>query len=301
MSPRYVPHIEICVCTYRRPAELARLVRELLILETENRFTYSIVVVDNERGEPGREILESIESPVAIRYLSEPRRGIAWARNTAVRHATGDLVALLDDDEIPPRKWLLRLLDCLDQHPEATGVLGPVRPTYERATPQWVVDGRFYERPTQITGTVLSWRQCRTGNCLLRRGVFLGPGDPFDPRFVCGEDQEFFRSRIEQGHVFIWCDEAAVEEPVPPGRWRRGFLLRRAAQRGAFSLRHGEPRARLIATSMAAFPLYVLAMLLSVPLGQTQFMRCAYKAGYHAGRLVGLSGHDIAGTEYITE
>ncbi len=39
------------------------------------------------------------------------RRGSAWARNRGIEHASGDYIAFLDDDCIPPSDWLERLLD----------------------------------------------------------------------------------------------------------------------------------------------------------------------------------------------
>jgi len=40
---------------------------------------------------------------------------------------------------------------------------------------------------------------------------------------------------IERGHAFVWCNEAVVYEVVPPVRWRRTFMLRRALLRGKVS------------------------------------------------------------------
>ena len=56
---------------------------------------------------------------------------------------------------------------------------------------------------------------------------------PFNPEFRQGEDQDFFRRMIDHGHVFIWCNEAVAYEVVPPIRWKRTFMLKRALLRGA--------------------------------------------------------------------
>ena len=42
------PHISVCVCTYKRLDYLKRLLRELDGQDTNDLFTYSLVVVDND-------------------------------------------------------------------------------------------------------------------------------------------------------------------------------------------------------------------------------------------------------------
>src|SRR5262245_27999164 len=48
-------HISVCVCTFKRPALVADLLRALLRQATEAKFTYSIVVVDNDFQGSARE------------------------------------------------------------------------------------------------------------------------------------------------------------------------------------------------------------------------------------------------------
>src|SRR5262245_23547681 len=96
--------ISVCICTYRRPELLGRLLRELAMQETGGLFTYSVIVVDNDRAETARPVVAAaiIESfPVPITYCVEPRQSIARARNRAVATATADFIAFIDDDELP--------------------------------------------------------------------------------------------------------------------------------------------------------------------------------------------------------
>src|SRR5438128_13077 len=85
---------------------------------------------------------------------------------------------------------------------------------------------------------VIDVTQARSGTVLLQSHLFAGYAQPF--RAVCleGSDQEFFKRMMQKGHVFIWCNEAVVYEVVPPPRWKRSFLVRRALFRGIFSLRN---------------------------------------------------------------
>src|SRR5437879_2825163 len=232
-------HISVCVCTYRRRYLLRRLLEGLGYQDTNGLFTYSIVVTDNDSLQSARDVVLDFAaaSPIPIRYCVEPRQNIALARNKAVENADGDFIAFIDDDEFPTKCWLLTLFIACNEY-GVDGVLGPVKPHFDDAPPKWVVNGRFYERPTYDTGFVIDWRKGRTGNVLLKRRLFADEAKPFRSEFRTGEDQDFFRRMIEKGHAFIWCNEAVVYEVVAPIRWKRSFMLRRALLRGANSLAH---------------------------------------------------------------
>lgn len=293
------PHICVCVCTYKRPDLLSRSLNALCGQETGGLFSYSIVVVDNDQAESGQAVANAV-SVVPMKYCVEPRQNIALARNKAVENATGDFVAFLDDDEFPDRKWLLTLFQTLREY-KVDGVLGPVKPYFEDGAPRWVIDGGFYERPIHRTGLVVNWQQCRTGNVLLKRELFADDVQPFRPECLSGEDQDFFRRKIGKGHTFIWCNEAPVHEVVPPVRWKRSFLVRRALLRGVFAQRnHGLQPLRIL-QAVIGVPAYAAALPVALVLGQARFMTCVFKLSYYAGRLCALLGINPIGGQYVTE
>src|SRR6516225_3331687 len=234
-----VPHVCICICTFRRPDILKRLLGALKKQRTGERFSYSILVVDNDNQESARNAVELFvaESSVPVQYVVEQRQNISLARNRAAASARGEYVAFIDDDEIPPDAWLLTLFSAIEEF-QVDGVLGPVKPQFDNAPPRWVIDGKFYERRSYPTGFVIDGAKGRTGNVLLKKQVFDYPDPPFRPEFITGEDQDFFRRMIEKGHLFIWCDEAVAYEVIPPVRWNRRFMLKRALLRGDIALLH---------------------------------------------------------------
>ena len=296
------PHISVCVCTYKRPALLRRSLETVCAQRTDGLFNYSVVVADNDAAESGRAIVAEIatHSQVSINYCVESRQNIARARNKAVENATGNFVAFIDDDELASDAWLLTLFGTISES-GADGVLGPVNPHFDDGAPQWVIKGGFYDRPIHPTGMVLSWKQCRTGNVLLKRELLTEDAHPFNPECLSGEDQEFFRRKIGERRTFLWCHEAAVHEVVPAVRWKRSFLLRRALFRGIFAQRnHGLQPWRVLQAAISA-PAYAVLLPLALVFGQTMFMICLFKLSYHAGRLFALFGFNPIQQAYVTE
>ncbi|MBZ5698181.1 MAG: glycosyltransferase [Acidobacteriia bacterium] len=296
------PHISVCICTYKRPDFLKRLLGELGGQNTNGLFTYSIVVAENDHLRSAERAVTdfAVASSVPIKYCVEPRQNIAQARNKAIMNAKGDFVAFIDDDEFPTKQWLLTLFKTLKEY-KVDGVLGPVKPYFDAEAPQWVIQGGFYDRPMHRTGLLLDWSKCRTGNVLLKSQLFAEDAQPFRPEFLSGEDQDFFKRMIEKGCAFIWCNEAVVYEVVPPVRWKRSFLVRRALMKGVFSLHnHGSSPLRIL-ESLMAVPAYAAALLVVLLLGQARFMSYVYKFCYHVGRLLALVGVNPIRQPYVTD
>jgi succinoglycan biosynthesis protein ExoM len=281
-------HVSVCVCTYRRPVMLQRLLAEIERQEANGAFTFSVVIADNDVEQSAAAVVEQFTSraTLSVKYCCEPRTNIALARNRALANATGDFIAFIDDDEFPTPTWLARMLAVCESHVVA-GVLGPVRPHFESSPPDWLIKGGFHERPEHPTGRVMAWEECRTGNILFRRDILRNVTEPFDPAFgTGGEDKDFFMRMTRQGHVFVWCNEGAVYETVPTERWRRSYLFRRALLRGKNILKHPTGRARMLFTSAVAVPVYSLMLLPCALGGQHYFVKYCIKLCDHLGRLL---------------
>lgn len=300
-AEQVVPHVCVCVCTYKRPHALKRLLLHLQGLETGNLFTYSIVVVDNDEARSAEAAVKEMSAslPVPLLYDVEPRRSIALARNKAVAIARGEFLALIDDDEFPAPDWLLSLFNTCAQY-QVDGVLGPVIRHFDESPPTWFRKSSFYDRRVNPTGMAVNWKAARTGNVLLKAHVMSGE-TPFRPEFRAGEDQDFFRRKIEQGFAFIWSAEARVMEAIPPARWKRSYVLRKAALQGATAALQPDCGAVSIAKSIVAVPLYALCLPFALLFGHHRFMALLLKIADHGGKLLARVGINPIKEEYVSE
>src|SRR5262245_26718838 len=132
---------------------LNRLLCALADQATNGRFTYSIVVADNDRAESARPAVAAFTqcSLLQVSYCVEQRQNIGLARNAALQNAHGDFLAFIDDDEFPIAEWLLNLYHTYERY-SVEGVLGPVLPHFDEEPPRWVRKGGFFNRPRHQTG-----------------------------------------------------------------------------------------------------------------------------------------------------
>lgn len=285
-------HISVCICTYRRPLLLKRLLTKLTRQDTKGFFSFSAVVADNDHRQSAKQVVSEFAatSPIPIIYCIEPEQNIALARNKAMENAKGDFIALIDDDEIPVADWLCNLFKSCNAY-GVDGVLGPVRPYFEHKQPQWAIKGKFFDRPEHDTGYKLDCSETRTGNVLFRREILNGIDYPFRSEFGTGsEDVDFFRRMMGRGRIFVWCNDAGVYETVPPARCKRGYQIRLALLRGGNSLKHRTGRMRNILKSLIVVPVYGFSLPFLFIVGDHHFMKYLIKFFDHAGRLMALLG-----------
>ena len=100
-----IPSATVAVCTRDRPDDLRRCLDALVLLPDDGQ---EILIVDNcPSSEATYRIVEAYPR---IRYVREDRPGLDFARNRALREATHEVVAFIDDDAAPDRGWLRALL-----------------------------------------------------------------------------------------------------------------------------------------------------------------------------------------------
>ncbi len=287
-------HISVCVCTFKRQELLERLLVALGDQQTDELFTYGVVVVDNDEARSAEPIVIACRAltSIPIDYYTESRKGIPLARNKAVLHSRGDFVAFIDDDEIPANDWLLRLHETAGRY-GADAVLGPVTPQYSTVPPDWLIRCRFLERPRCPTGTELPWFNTRTGNVLLSRSVFDGGRTLFRPEFRHSEDQDFFQRIIARGRRVVWCDEAGVNEIQGAERFKVEYFLKRALLRGNVSLRLQRHKLPMVFKAAIAFTLYVAALPALAVIRRDLAILYLTKSCDHLGKLMAACGIDV--------
>jgi GT2 family glycosyltransferase len=121
-----VRSVDIAICTHDRPDVLARCLESLRRIGAMESAGVRLLVVDNAPSNDRTARL--VAGFLGVRYILERKPGLDFARNRAVREATADWIAFLDDDVVVDRGWLDGLGEALIANPDAGAVTGPVLP-----------------------------------------------------------------------------------------------------------------------------------------------------------------------------
>jgi succinoglycan biosynthesis protein ExoM len=293
-------HISVCICTYKRPEMLAHALEGIGSQVSNGDFTFEVVVVDNDRMRSAEAVVESFQAKteLTIVYDCEPEQNISLARNRAIRNASGNFIAFIDDDEVPVNDWLYGLFRIIKDF-GADGVLGPVLPFYPAGAPRWLKKGNVLHRHRLGTGTRLTVRDTRTGNVLLSRAVFEEGDVWFDPAFgrTGQEDKDFFRRQLARERAFIWCDEAVAYETVPPERWQIAFHIKKFWRGGTLNGEHlrrsGSAGLRVVVKRVLSVPVWLIGLLFALPFGKHVWIRPAMKLAYCSGCVLAYCGFSL--------
>jgi glycosyltransferase involved in cell wall biosynthesis len=100
--------ISVLICTRNRSKSLEKTLRRFYEQRFAGDYSYELIVVDNASTDKTKEVIERCVAlrPETTRHLSERRRGLSYARNTAVAAASGDCIVFTDDDVLVSEDWL---------------------------------------------------------------------------------------------------------------------------------------------------------------------------------------------------
>ena len=93
------PRISVVVCTHNGAATIAECLEGCTALDYPN---FEVLVIDDGSTDRTAEIAADFD----VRVISTQNSGLAAARNVGLRHASGEIVAYLDDDASPDPDWL---------------------------------------------------------------------------------------------------------------------------------------------------------------------------------------------------
>jgi GT2 family glycosyltransferase len=132
--------VSIIVPTYNRAYCLPRTIDSVLA-QTYQHF--EIIIIDDGSTDNTRKLVEGMAARDGrIRYLYQPNAGVSAARNSGLRAARGDYIALLDSDDVW-KPWKLEVqLACLTFVPE----VGMIWTNMEAIDPQGRISDPSYLR-----------------------------------------------------------------------------------------------------------------------------------------------------------
>lgn len=279
--------IAVAIPTFRRPDRLAQLLAVLpaRFSELEGEVVASVIIADNDPAASARAVAAA--SPVETTYVIEEVPGIAAVRNRLLAAAAHvDLIAFIDDDEIPLEGWLNALVRTWREHDRPAAVMGRVISVFETSVDPWLDHTGVFRRRERPTGS--EWGVAAAGNLLLDVDQIRALGTRFDQTLglAAGEDTLFSKQLVAAGGRIVWCNESRAEDQVPAERLTREWAMRRAYNGGNSAVR--------VELRMSGSALAATAVRARRAVGGVARAIAGY-ARHLAGRITGNVRHDARG------
>lgn len=216
--------VSIVICTRHRSADLRKCLRAISDLQHPPD---EVIVVDNS---PGDKNTEDLAREFSAEYVVEPAVGLSKARNRGLVASASQIVAYLDDDAIPDRRWLEYICEPFSDAKVAV-VTGEVAITEARLKGFRPAPSRFLDKKVQKWFEIAAFGGLGIGtNMALRKSACRVP-NMFDERLGRGapyrgmEEHHAFATLLSQNYCAVHVPAAVVyhcsQSPVDMSREAR--------------------------------------------------------------------------------
>ena len=186
--------VSVIVPTYNTAPFIAETVTSIL---AQSFTDYEIIVVND--GSPDTLALEAALAPFRdrIHYIVQQNRGLSGARNTGIAAARGELVALLDSDDVWEPDYLQTQVDVLTSRDLAVVYPNAVNFGDPRRTGRLFMDVHPSSGP--VTFESLVTQQCNVMVSVLARRDVLTAAGWFDESLRSSEDFDMWLRVVAGG------------------------------------------------------------------------------------------------------
>ena len=235
--------VSIIFATFNRNDLLVQTLQGLVNMDTAG-LDWEVILADNAGNEETASISKSFSSSLPLKYIIEKAPGKNNALNTALEHASGDLLVFTDDDVIPDSTWVKALVDATDRWTTADLFGGRILPKFPDGMAAPPIDDPVFLRLAYV---IADWDlpegehpagKIWGPNMMVRRRVF-DRGLRFNPdigptgtSYVMGSETEFLLRAGGAGHTAVYVPSAMVYHQIRPVQLTHSWIYGRAFRVG---------------------------------------------------------------------
>jgi glycosyltransferase involved in cell wall biosynthesis len=233
--------VSVVVCTYAMERyDVFSETVESVLAQTYDPLEVVLVVDGNEAVfERVREDFCDADSVVC--HNNDENRGISYSRTKGAELASGEVVAMIDDDAVAHEDWIENLVAVYEET-DAVAVGGDVRPDWQTEKPDffpaefyWLVgcvEPGFAEDGEEVRNTYGSNISFRRDAFLEAGGYDTHTGRRGDKHIQAHEAPVCIRIRDLTGKGVIYTDDAVVDHKLFDYRGDFGWLVARSFWQG---------------------------------------------------------------------
>lgn len=126
--------ISVIICTYNPNADRLNKTLNGLRLQGFPLQNWELIIVDNDSKTP---IIVDLKWHPSARIVKEPKPGLTRARIKGFTEAKGEIILMVDDDNVLDQNYLQNCSDIFDKYPKLGAIGGNILPDFETIPPEW--------------------------------------------------------------------------------------------------------------------------------------------------------------------
>lgn len=300
--------VSVVVCTYSLDRyDLFAECVESVLAQTYGPLDV-VLVVDGNEAVHERAVSDFGDREDVLVHCNDENRGISYSRTRGAELASGDVVAMIDDDAVAEPDWIERLVETYETT-DAIAVAGYVAPDWMSEKPEFFPEEFYWLVGCTEPGFAHHLEEVRNGygsNISYRRDAFLSVGGydentgrKGDKHIQAHEAPVCIRLRERYGRGMIYAEDAVVNHKLFDYRGDFRWLVARSFWQG-YSKRimnvilpesNGDERAYLKRLLFRSVPGRLLALVRDRSLAPAKQLAAilAFTAAVGLGYLYGLT------------
>jgi glycosyltransferase involved in cell wall biosynthesis len=182
----HVSHeLTIAIVTKNRLSKLARCLKSI---GRQTIMPKEIIIVDNDINKSAHIVAQNLSKILPIRYISEKRWGVPFARNNALFASKTKYIGFVDDDCILDEGWVENAIGIFKKNKDVAYICGKTNLFNRKnifAVAQYTYDQYWYAKKIKINNRT-SPGNFDTKNVIIDRIAILAKGLKFDTRCKIG-------------------------------------------------------------------------------------------------------------------
>ena len=253
-----MPRISIVIATYNRADQLLETL-ESVIQQDLPASEWECIVVDNNSADDTQKRFAKfaeIHREFSLRIVREEQQGLSYARNRGIEESCGDIIAIIDDDELVNKEFARGYLELFDDYQNAVAAGGKVVPRYPSGKPSWL--SHFSEvpiaNPTSWGNSICKFPKGKIpagGNMAFRREILLKYGG-FDTslgrvggKLTGGEESDLFERLANDGVEFWYVPNSIIYHIIGKEKLTADYFKRLSCNTGVSQRHRAELHHRL--------------------------------------------------------
>ena len=230
--------VDVILPTFNREALLARTLESLLAAEVPPGLEVRVLVVDNGSTDGTTNVVRGFGPRFQgrLRYLHEPQSGKPYALNAGIAATSGDLVALIDDDEEVSGDWFALIEKHFREDPRLDFIGGKCLPLWGAPRPAWLGDGYLgvigwvdpgphsMVMDASYPGILMGGNAVIRRDALTRAGKYSTALSRTGTRLLGCEDEDMYHRLLARGAYGRYVPDLVIFHHVPPARLTRGYF-----------------------------------------------------------------------------
>lgn len=223
----------IAICTYKRSALLRNTLQSLRGIEQIEK-PWELLIVDNAGDSGTKAVAEEFSKLLPVRYVTEPKLGISYARNRAITEARAPIILFTDDDVTFHSSWFSNMYKAISVHSECDFWGGRVEAIWSKQKPSWFepkycpmlnniiveynlgAESRYWnpqtDNPFPTVNIALRMATAKKVNMFDTKLGIIGK------RRIGGEDASLIKKISQAGSKGWYAADAKIHHIITPGR-----------------------------------------------------------------------------------